>query len=364
MAFQRPTLAAIIARVEGDIKGALSINTILRRSFLGAMSRAIAGAAHILHGHMVFISKQIFPDQAEDEFLDRWGSIYGLERTAATFSQQTIDVVFTGAGTVPAGTIYQRLDATEYTVDTDIDGIAAGAVSGTITASVAGISANNDVGAVVSLQSAIANVEGDATVTATVTEGEDAETDESYRQRIVDRIQKPPAGGTVNDYIQFARSVAGVTRAWVFPSWMGEGTVGVSFVEDGENPIIPTGAKVTEVQTAVDLAKPVTALAVVFAPTDNPVNMSIAIKPNTLVVRNAVTAELTDLFQNENEVRGGFAGIGLTFDGKIALSRVNESISLAAGEQDHNLITPTSDPIPGNNGGILTLGTLTFSTLA
>ena len=56
MAFQRPSLQDIIDRAEGDLKGALGITTILRRSFLAAIARAIAGVAHVLHGHLVFIS--------------------------------------------------------------------------------------------------------------------------------------------------------------------------------------------------------------------------------------------------------------------------------------------------------------------
>lgn len=364
MAFVRPSLREIINRVEGDIKGALGITTILRRSFLSAFSSAVGGTSHTLHGHLNFISRQVFPDQADAEFLDRWGSIYGIERQPATFAEVEIAITFTAAATLPAGTVFQRVDGSEYTLNADVDALAAGTETGVITSETAGSTFNLVSGDIVSLQSAVANISGDAVAGTTTVEGEDTELDPSYRQRIVDRIQQPPAGGTPNDYITFARSVSGVTRAWVFPGHLGEGTVGVSFVQDNDADIIPSAAEVEAVQTAVDLAKPVTANATVFAPDETVVNFSIALKPNTAVVRAAVEAEIKDVFATEVEVRGAFESITSEFDGKIAISRINEAISIAEGEEDHTLISPATDLQPPNNGGILTFGTITFTTLA
>lgn len=370
MAFQRPTLQEIIDRVEGDLKTVLGLSTILRRSFLAAIARAIAGVAHILHGHMVFVSKQIFPDQAEAELLDRWGSIYGLERQPATFAQFTIDIIFTGPANVAATTAYQRTDGVTYTLDSDVDATLEPSfpvtLQGTITADDAGDTPNMNDGSVVSLQSPIANVQTNAVVAATVLEGGDTEEDDSYRQRIIDRIQAPPAGGTISDYIAFMKTVTGVTRGWVLPSWMGQGTVGCTFVLDNDDPIIPIQAKVDEVQVAVNERKPVTAEAFVFAPTDNPINMTIAIKPNTAAVRAAVLVELQDLIAREAQVKGAVAdaGSGELYTGIIPLSRINEAISIADGEDDHNINFPIVDAEPEFDGGILTLGTITFLTLA
>ena len=363
MAFVRPTLSAIIQRVEGDFKASLNISTVLRRSFIAAASRAIGGATHVLHGHLVFISKQIFPDQAEEEFVDRWGSIFGLPRNEAKFAQLTIEVEFAGAGIVPAGTIWQRTDGVQYETDAEIEAFAAGNVQGTITASESGDSGNHDNGEIVSLQSPVANVSGDAVVISTIIEGEDQESDESYRQRIVDRIQQPPAGGTVNDYKQFMLDVTGVTRAWVLPAHLGEGTVGLTFVEDDDDPIIPDAAKIAEVQENVDLKKPVTANAVVFAPIENQIDFNISLKPNNSAVRDAVTAEIEDLFIRESQVKGAYKSSSETYDGKIFRSRIIEAISIAAGEEAHILNEPATDPEPGTVSGILTVGTITFQTL-
>lgn len=370
MAFERPTLQEIIDRAEGDIKGSLGITTILRRSFLSAIARAIAGVTHVLHGHLVFLSRQIFVDQAEAEFLDRWGSIYGIERNPATFAQLNMDFTFQSAVNVPAGTALTRSDGVGYTLDADVDATGESSfpvtLQGVITADDPGDDPNTDDGEVIPLATPIAGVDTDVVVSSTATEGEDEESDDSYRQRIVDRIQEPPSGGRANDYIQAARAVSGVTRAWVRPGHLGQGTVGVFIVDDDSDPIIPSVAKVAEVQTAINEFKPVTAEATVFAPVANPLDLDIQIKPNTQAVRDAVTTEIEDLISREAQVRGGLreAGTGTTYDGKIPLSRINEAISIAQGEEDHVLLSPTVDAQPGTVGGIMVKGTLTFSTLA
>ena len=138
----------------------------------------------------------------------------------------------------------------------------------------------------------------------------------------------------------------------------------MSFVEDDDVPIIPDAASVAAVQLAVDLQKPVTANAIVFAPIDNVTDLNISIKPNTVAVRDAVTAELEDLFLRESQVRGAFRDVTQNYDGIIPLSRINEAISIAAGEEDHVVNSPTENPQPATSGGILTLGTITFQTLA
>ena len=362
MAFNRPSLQTIIDRVKGDFRTELNITSVLRRTVINAMSKAIAGVSHVLHGHLVFLSKQIFPDQAEQENLERWAGIYAVERKAATFTQVTIDLIFTAAGTVPLGTSFQLSDGKIYTLNAEVTAVAAGTLSGQVTADTAGNDYNIANGETMSLVSAISNVDSDAIVTATIIEGEDVETDESLRLRVVDRIQQPPAGGTANDYLQTALGVAGVTRAWVTPGLLGEGTVVLYFAEDDDTPIIPDAAKIAEVQLAIDTFKPVTADAYVVAPNEKVLNLTISLKPNNATVQAAVTQEIEDLILREAQVSGSYKEVGSTYDGKILISKINEAISIAAGEEDHILVTPTEDIIT-TVGELVTVGTITYQTL-
>jgi hypothetical protein len=69
MPFQRPTLTQLIERLLADMSGRMVgvDGAVLRRSVLGALARAEAGAAHELHGHLEWISEQVIIDTADAE---------------------------------------------------------------------------------------------------------------------------------------------------------------------------------------------------------------------------------------------------------------------------------------------------------
>lgn len=367
MAFTRPTLKQIIERIKGDYKSGLSLQAILRRSFLDVMAKAFGGASHTLHGHISSgIKDKFFPDTGDEETVIRWGTLYQLPRNDATFTKLILDVVGTTGGTLPLNQIYVRSDGIEYTVDAETPIPAATTVQVIVTAKVEGAGGNMGDGDALSLQSSVAGIESEALVNSTSVEGDDQEPIEDYRVRVLERMGFPPSGGTANDYIGYAKTVTGVTRVWVLPGHLGEGSVGVTFVEDNETPIIPGAPKVDEVQIALLNLAPIEADIFTFPPTEKEINPQIQLKPNTTAVQNAVIAELEDLMSREAQVRGAIdplqVGLGVIFDGKIKLSQINEAISIAAGEQDHVLISPTSDVIP-EVGGLVTLGTPVFSTL-
>jgi len=262
MPFTRPTLQEIVDRVDGDIKNALGLGNILRRSFEGALSRAISGVAHTLFGFIAFAVEQVFPDTMVERFLLRWGGFFGVVRTDATFAQ--INITFTGttSGTVLIGTILQRDDGLTYTLNAEVVVPAAGTAPGIVTAELAGDASNiTSFPATLSFQSPLAGVETEVAADSAAVEGEELEPIDDYRARVIQRMQNPPSGGTPPDYIAFVLSVPGITRAWVLPGARGEGTVDTTGVEDGNAPasIIPSPAKVAEIQTTVDAEKPITA---------------------------------------------------------------------------------------------------------
>lgn len=364
MAFERPTLDTLIERVQTGIKGTLNITTVVRRSFIGVISRVIAGMSHLMLGYLGFIARQVFPDTAEVEYLDRWASIWGVTRNEATFAQLDIDFTGTNGSVIPAGTTLQREDGTQY--ETDAEGtITGGTVTIQVTASESGSNGDMEVGQTVSLLSPIAGVDSEATVSAIVTDADDTESDESLRERLIDRLQLPPLGGSANDYLQWAREVTGVTRAWVLPLQSGPGTVGVSFVVDNEDPIIPIPAKVTEVQDYIDFRKPVTALVTVFAPTEAEMDLDISIKPNTTEVQDSITQQLEDLVLREANLAGSYSGPGETYDGSLLLSKIRQAVSLGVGLEDYEINT-INGVAPANvvpsSGELITLGTITWQT--
>ena len=371
MPFVRPTLQELIDRARGDIRSELGVTAIVRRRFLAAIARVQAGVGHSNHGHLKEISKQAFPDQAVGIILQRWSAIYGVQQRPATFTTLTISGTGSDGSVMSLGTIFQIDSGETYLTDSAVTvGPAGGFATGVYTVSITAVNSGTDTNLAdaetVTLQSPVAGIGAVATVDTTVTEGEALETESALQARVVQRIQEPPAGGKASDYIAFALTVSGVSRAFVFPGNRGQGTVDTSFLEldAGDVEVIPGPAKVAEVQAAVDALKPVTANHITFAPTASVVDLTIALKPNTPEVRAAVEAEVSDLFDRESQVGGALdlAGVGSTHDGIIPLSQIGEAISLAAGEDDHIISLPTVNPDPGQ-GGILRVGTFTFTTL-
>lgn len=335
--FVRPTLAAIRSRLAGA-------TTALRRNDRTVEATAIAGAAHQLHGHLDAVARQVLPDTADAEHLDRHAAVWGKTRKPAATAAGTVTV--TGTGVLPEGTLLQRGDGALYRVTAEV------AVSGSAVAAVAavdaGLAGDAEAGTGLGLISPVAGLSSSATVD-TIAGGADAESDADLLARLLARIQDPPHGGAQNDYVAWALEVEGVTRAWCLPRHLGAGTVGVPILCDGQaDSIFPTPEKIAEVQAYLDLRRPVTAEVVVFAPAAVAMDVRVSLTPSTTAVRQAVQDALADLIDRE-------AAPGAT----ILLSHIREAISLAAGESDHVLIAPAANvAIPA--GSIAVLGTVTW----
>lgn len=365
MAFSRPTLQELITRVEGDIKAGTGIVTLLRRSFLKVFARVMAGLAHLLFGYLQFVEKQAFPDTAIDEYLLRWAAIWGILRNEATFGEYTCAVTGDAGVIIPINTVYKRTDGKEYVTQAAVTLTGSGDTISLI-ASEEGRPSELSVSDVITIQSPIAGLNSNATVTVVNLEPENIESLESVRSRLLSRIQQPPAGGSANDYLQWALAVPGITRAWVGPQALGPGTVLVWVVSDDEDPITPSPAKITEVFDYIEPLRPVTANVTVTDPVLLPLDLDISIKPNTQAVKDAIEAELTDMIYRDAALAGAYKSPGVLHDGKILLSRINEAISIALDESDHE-VTAVNGGAPADvtpaDGELVVLGTITWSTL-
>jgi uncharacterized phage protein gp47/JayE len=350
MPFPRPDLAALIDRAASDIETRLpGVDARLRRSNLNVLARVHAGAAHGLYGYLDWLSRQVIYDTAEQDILERWTGIWGISRKAAAPAKGNLNFTGTNGAVIPAGTLLQRSDNAQFTTDAEAT-IVVGTATVAITAQAAGQSGNTAANAKLTLASVISGVNTQATVaTGGLTQGAEIEADDDLRARFLARIRQPPHGGASFDYVTWALEVAGVTRAWVYSLELGAGTVTVRFVRDDDASIIPDAGEVAAVQAYIDALRPVTADVTVVAPVAVALNFSIQlVTATTQAVKDAVTAELTDLLRREAEPGG-----------TILISHIREAVSIAAGEYDHVLTVPAAN-VTHTVGQIATMGTITW----
>lgn len=350
MPFPRPTLGALIRDGEASFAARLpGADLALRRSNLKVTARVFGGLLHQQYGYLDWQFRQLIPDTAEDEYLDRWARIFNIERKGATLAGGSATFSGTIGTTIPAGTALTRPDRILFQTTADLT-LAGATGSVGITAIAGGTDGNLPRGTILALVTAMYGVIGVATIDAGgTTGGTEAELDPALRARVLARIRQPPQGGAAADYVDWALAVPGVTRAWSLPRNRGAGTVDLTFVMDDRDNIIPTPTDVAAVQAVINAKRPVTADSIVFAPTAVSVPISIAnLSPDTTAVRAAALAELQALFRRD-------AAPAAT----LYRSRIWEAVSIASGEQHHTLVIPAADT-PFAAGEMPVLGAVTF----
>lgn len=349
MPFSRPSPFEIRDRLAAEIGAALpGADARLRRSVEEVLVRMIALASHEMHGHLGWIADQQLPDTADDDVLARHAAIWGIPRIAAKAAQGSVSVTGSAGAVLPAGTELRRADDARYLVDADATLDISGAATAAVTAVVAGAAGDAVAGVTLNLVAPVPGVTGTVTVAAGgIGPGADVETDTRLRARLLQRIQNPPAGGAAHDYEAWALAVAGVERVWIAPLHAGAGTVGIIILASGG--ALPGAPLIADVQAAIDAERPVTALATVYAPATQTVDLTIDLSTDSTAIRAAVLAELADFFRREAQPGG-----------TLRLSRLSAAISAAAGEVSHLLTAPGADvALPA--GTIAVLGTVTWS---
>lgn len=332
MPITRPSLAELDIRIRNDVLSRVTPGEgILRYAFLKIMARVWAGATWLLWGLVVFLSKMPFIETAVDEFLTLKGAEWVGDKLQPTTALG--DVVFTGVtGTlVPIGTEVQDPDGVKYDTQANVT-MVAGTGTVQVVSQESGLDQNQAAGTALTLVSPIVDIDNDVTVDTTgITGGTDIETDEDYRIRIIDRIQNAPNGGSVNDYKQWVKdALSSATRIWVFPQLQGPGTVGIYFVKDNDTiSIIPGAGDLTTVNNFIqdDDRKPAIAEPTALAPALTEIIFTIEVSPFRPDIETAIDASLEAMFLRDGEPGG-----------VLRITRINEAISVAAGEEDH-LIT-------------------------
>jgi uncharacterized phage protein gp47/JayE len=169
------------------------------------------------------VMRDILPDQASTDALDRHAFVDGLERIAGFTARHTVTVSSAVAGTysITAGTRMAYSDGTLYTVESASVTTVGASPVGTITvrASQAGASGTRTTGDVLTFTTAPAGLDPTGAVASTVRDGTDAETDEALAARIISRRRDRPGSGNRADWRDWVKGYTGteITEAYVYP---------------------------------------------------------------------------------------------------------------------------------------------------
>lgn len=360
MPFKIPDLPALVTRAANafrvNLKGS---DARLWPNNVNVSSKVLAGGVFENFSFLEWISQQILVSSADGEFVERHAREYGMARLPATFALGSIIITGDAGVAVPAGVVLLRADNVSYITAsaglTDGDG----KVTLQVRAETPGKIGNCPSGAALTMMAARDRLNATAIVAAGgIGAGADLESYESLRARVLFRKRLPPHGGAAHDYVSWAREINGVTRVFVDPVTQSNGrtSVGVWFLmDDTYADGIPQGADVESVADYIDTVRPAGALVDVAAPIKQAVNIVITgLSPDTTAVRDAVRAELADLFRRRVAVST------LTHPFTLYRSKIIEAISVAGGEDHHTLTSPAGDT-SASAGKLLTLGTVTFA---
>lgn len=376
MPFSRPSLSDLRAQVAQDLAAALpGTDPLLAFSNLGVLMQVSAGMAHLHFGYLDWIASQSQPFTCSGEYLEAWAALKGVIRIPAARATGTVTFNGTNGTVLSSGQALVRGDGQKYTTTTG------GTVSGGVVtvsaqadadpAGLSGAAGNCAVGSQLSLASAVAGIGATGAAATAFTGGADLETDDSLRSRMLLAYQAPPHGGDADDYVTWARQVAGVTRAWCVPHGYGAGTVIIYFMMDvteaayggfpqGTNgcaaaetrDIVATGDQLAVANYILPL-QPVTALVYARAPAQNTVNFTISgLSAASTDTKNAVAAAISATFATYGTIAAGST--------TVALSLIESAIAAVPLTTGFVVTTPSGN-ITSAAGSLPVLGTITWT---
>lgn len=197
-------------------------------------------------------------------------SDFGVDRKPAVKAKG--EVTFTGqvGQLIPKDTQVRTEDGTYFKTLADVT-LTTNTVKTTVEAELGGVSGNVNIG---DINTVVGDLAGVLAVTNELAfdNGVDEESDESLLQRVYDKVRKPATSGNVYHYEQWAREVAGVGAARVYPIWNGPGTVKVVLLGDDKRS--PSQTVIDAVITHIEEERPVGADVTALGATEVSINIS------------------------------------------------------------------------------------------
>lgn len=242
---------------------------------------ALGPAAYALEGFYISLNQvqlAAYIQTATGQSLDYLAIIAGLTRYPASAAVRL--GIFDMA--VPIGSRYSTIngaDSINFQATAATTGPTEGDYYFQLTAETPGSIGNEYTGPILPI-TAIPGLNS-AQITDILVPGDDEESDEDFRARIIEALNDRPFGGNIASYRTYIMAIDGVGAVQVYPTWNGGGTVKCSVLGADFLPASPT--LVENVQNAVDPppnqglglgTAPIGAQVTVVAPEELTVNVS------------------------------------------------------------------------------------------
>jgi len=155
----------------------------------------------------------------------------GITRLAAT--KAVGEVTVTGSGTIAEGDLFETTGGVQFEATETVVISTSGTVA--IQAVVAGTSGNVASSQITLMPITISGITA-VTNDNPTEDGFDAETDQALKTRYYEKKQTPATSGNKAHYINWAKEVAGVGSAKVYPLWDGDNTVKIRIIDADKQP--------------------------------------------------------------------------------------------------------------------------------
>lgn len=251
-----PTATEIKDRIISDIETALNQTTpAMPKAFNRVLAGALAGVIVLLYQTVYYTYKAIFPSTADEVALKLLGAIVDIDMLPAEFAVLSVNIP--GIDGTAVDTTVQFLGANSVVYKVTIGATVSGGVATCeITAQESGEIGNLSDGDSLSIVSPVVGLDGTATVVSTVTSGDDAESLDSYRTRVIAAYRKRKTGGSPADYEEWGLETPNFV--WVSPIDQTSlpGDVLVYGKVDNQTDGIPSGSQLTELESYLKSSDP------------------------------------------------------------------------------------------------------------
>ena len=241
---------------------------------------ALGPAAYVLEGFYLTLNqvqRSAFVQTAVGQDLDYLAVLAGLTRYPASAAVRL--GIFNVA--VPVGARFSTINGTD-SINFVVTSATDTALQYRLTAETPGTIGNDYTGPILP----ITTIPGltSAQITDILVPGDDEETDDELRERLITALTERPFGGNIASYRESIMEIDGVGAVQVYPTWNGGGTVKCSVL--GADFLPASTELVSNVQNTIDpppnqglglgLA-PIGAQVTIVAPTEKTVNVSATI---------------------------------------------------------------------------------------